>query len=189
MKRKNRLIRSTILCFFTLTFLYSTKLSAQDKFVFSDLKCSAALGGTYSFVGYSTYATFGLNWKRHQFYLGVRNVISKSYLFYTGPIGGKLGWNYIISENPKSKSFLNIDYQNSYNRAYNPRSIFKDKLNSVHEVFFSNGLDCRLSDRLWVGEKIGVGFYHETLNNLSLGVKQKNFGFNLFFDLHIRYDF
>jgi len=189
MRKVKTPLKSLLFSFFVVCLFYSTGLSGQNKSIFSDLKTSVALGGTYSYVGYSAYLAFGLNWKRHQFYLGIRNVFSETYLFYTGPIGGKLGWNYLLSENKNSKSFINIDYQNSYNRAYNPRSIFKDKLNSVHEIFISNGLDFKISERFWIGEKMGVGMYQENLNNLSLGVKQRNFGFNIFVGLHFRYDF
>jgi hypothetical protein len=189
MRKLKTQLKYPLYSFFVVCLFYSTCISGQNKSIFSDLKTSVALGGTYSYVGYSAYLTLGLNRNRHQFYLGVRNVVSKSYLFYTGPIGFKLGWNYLLSENKNTKSFINIDYQNSYNRAYNPRSIFKDKLNSVHEIFISNGLDYKISERFWIGEKIGVGMYQENLNNLSLGTKLRNFGFNVFVGLHIRYDF
>ena len=184
-----KLLKSLLIGFVFYHIVYTASSNAQTDSSVTPFCYHINAGATYSFVGYSTYATFGLNWDRHQFYIGIRNVLSKSYLYYTGPIGGKLGWNYVISENKKSKSFINVDHQNSYNRAYNPRSIFKDKLNSVHEVFISNGLDYKIANRIRIGEKMGIGMYREILNNLSLGVKQKNFGFNLFIDLHVQYEF
>ena len=82
--------------------LHTSSVRAQTDSSITPVCYLVYVGATYSFVGYSTYATFGVNLKRHQFYLGIRNVLSKSYLYYTGPIGGKLGWNYVISENKKN---------------------------------------------------------------------------------------
>lgn len=145
------------------------------------------LGGTFSFVGYSVFLTYGYNYHRSQFYIGPKTVLSRAYLFYTGPIGFKLGWKYLVASNDVLKAYINIDYQNAFNKAYNPKSVFADKLNKVHEVFFNNSIEIRLSDRLWLGETIGIGIYEEELNNLRYKVKQTNFGYNLYLGIHLSY--
>jgi hypothetical protein len=114
-------------------------------------------GFSISYSGFSQNVCLVAQSGKNTIYLGPRINLTQSYLPERGVWGLSIGIRHNFIRSNTIKSFLNIDYQNTFMRPHLQESSF----NSIHEFNYSYGFFYRINSNINIGNMIGFGRYWE----------------------------
>lgn len=139
-------------------------------------------GGTFfSFTGLNVSLASTIILGDHEFYLGPKWVLSDTYLLNRGPWGIDLGYRWNMVQRNKIQGFANLEYQAAFLRPAGNGS--KTVVQEMHGAY---GLQWKLSDKLKIGNSIGLGGVVEKSKLLN-GTTYRLDGFSFLFKLFLNY--
>lgn len=167
----------------------SISLNGQEKVESKIGKIGVELGFALSYSGLNTNAAFLLKNKKNEYYLGLKLVLSDSYLLQKGPFGIQLGYRRTTVAAKKWSSSLGLDYQLTQTALYNPLAIDIKKKNWLNELHLSYGLAYQLSKKVWIGSSFGFGLYIESNYDLRNAIRNRYIGTSNMLRIYANYEF
>ena len=115
--------------------------------------------------------------------------ITNIYIPSKQPFGGILGYRYYFLKGEKRfKGFINLDYQLFVYKAYKGQQIKSSKENFIHELNLSYGVEFNLSEKISIGNSIGIGKYMESYFNHKSNKRFIFNGYDALIRLYFKYN-
>ena len=146
-------------------------------------------GGSISFTGLNLKMNFLMSKGPNEWYVGPKLVLSDIYLPTQGPWGLIVGYRRNLLNNKRLKSFVNLDYQITFLKLYNPLNLPVSGMNNIHELFLTYGFQYQLNPHISVGQFIGGGGVLEKSIDISEQKTNRVLGYSGVFGLFVNYTF
>jgi hypothetical protein len=179
--------------FLRLTLIFfifqSVFANAADTTKVKQRSLSVTLFLDLTYTGYHSAIGIEYQRSRHTVYLGPKISLTNNYLLAKQPFGGILGYRYyFLKEEKRFKGFINLDYQLFIYKAFKGQQVKSTKENFIHEINISYGAEFRLTERISLGNSIGIGKYFESYFNYRSEKRFKYDGYNALVRLYFKYD-